>query len=196
MKHLFLAAIFIFSMASSGFSQLSGGVKGGLNISSIIITNSAGLLDDNSYSARYSYEFGSFVTNMFTDHFAWKLEMLFSNKGYLVKVDDKEDEISLNYLNWPLMLVYYPGEKLGIEAGLEPGFLISGESLYNSFDLGLDIGATFAINTKWSIGLRYNQGFPFHLNIDNLPVGEEAPRYQHSVIQFSIGYNLVREMGE
>ena len=196
MKHLLLAAVFIFLFAGSGFSQLAGGVKGGLNISSIIITNSAGLLDNNNYSARYSYHFGSFVTNKFTDHFAWKVEMLFSNKGYLVKVDDKEDEISLNYLNWPLLLVYYPGKKLGIEAGLEPGFLVSGEDLYNSFDLGMDIGATYAFNQKWSIGLRYSQGFPFKLNIENLPPGEEAPRYQHSLIQFSLGYNLVRESGE
>lgn len=188
--------IFIFLLCSCTLlsrAQLIGGLKGGLNANNIIVTNSQDFFAEADFTARYSFHAGSFVRHSFSVHFAWQVEMLFANKGVTIENSDLSEKISLNYLNWPLLIVYTPNKKFGIEAGLEPGFLISSEPRFNSFDLGMDVGISYLIKQKWLTGIRYSQGFPFSMNpVDNI-TEEDMPNYQHSILQLYLGFNLIKE---
>ncbi|MCD4695356.1 MAG: PorT family protein [Bacteroidales bacterium] len=193
MKKLLLSLIFVLFYATITFAQLMGGIKGGINVGDIIVSNRANYFAESTFNSRISYHFGSYVQNSFSDHFSWRVEMLFSNKGYIFKTEETSANVSLNYLNWPLFLVYNVSNKLDFEAGLEVGYMITGEDLYKDFDLGLDIGLRYDLFKKINLGLRYSHGFPFKMNVDSPDFTGEAPRYQHSILQLSLGYNLIYE---
>jgi hypothetical protein len=173
------------------FSQFIGGIKGGLNINQIIVTNGHGIFESQDFKTRYAYHLGSFIQNTFSDHLAWKVEMLFSNKGYNLEKNGIKSEVSLHYLNWPVLFVYKPNDKLGFEAGLEPGLLISGESLYNGFDIAMDIGVGYELTRKWITGIRYSHGFPFEFNIDPSSPDQALPEYRIAVLQVYLGFNIM-----
>jgi hypothetical protein len=193
MKRFYFLLIFVIAVSISLQAQIKGGVKGGVNTGNIIISNKADYFQNDQFKARTSFHFGSYVQNTFSDHFAWQVEVLFSNKGYYLQTIEDKTAVSLNYINWPLLLVYKPTPKLGIEAGIELGLLVSGEELYNSFDMGIDFGANFEITKRINAGLRYNMGLPFQMDIETEDPGIEPPNYQHSVLQFYIGVNLINE---
>lgn len=122
-----------------------------------------------------------------------QFEILFSNKGYKLKINNTTSNISLNYLNWPVLLFYRPTPKLEIEFGPEFGYLITGEPLVQSFDLGFDIGLRFNISEKFNTGLRYNQGIPFKMDLSAIDFSNTQPKYANSVFQVYLGFNLINE---
>lgn len=169
---------------------MHGGVKGGVNISDLIVTNSANYFPNEAFSTRISYHIGTFVKHSFSEQFGLQIEVLFSNKGYKHKLEDQTINVSLNYLNWPVLLVYSPIKKLEFELGPEFGYLIIGEPIINNFDLGIDIGARYNISPKFSLGARYSNGIPFKMNIDKSFNEGISPKYSNSVFQFYIGYDF------
>ncbi|MCB2220148.1 MAG: PorT family protein [Bacteroidetes bacterium] len=192
MKKLFFIFLMIFAVSQSR-AQMTGGLKGGMNINDLIITNKHGRFTEEEFKTRLSFHAGSYVQNTFSDHFGWRIEMLFSNKGVQIDHDGVTTEVSLNYLNWPVLLVYTTSHHLDLEAGLELGYMISGEEQYQSFDMGMDIGARYHFSDKLNIGLRYNLGFPFDFQLDDPELSANPPAYQNSVLQFSLGFNLIQE---
>lgn len=193
MKNIFVISIFLFFLSGSAVAQLKGGLKGGGNVTNIIVTNSSGYFGESTFDTRMTYHFGSYVQNTFSKHFGYQIEMLFSNKGYTFKSDSLTTQVSLNYLNWPILLVYKLGNRLVFNAGLEIGLLVTGEDFYQNFDMGLDVGVEYDISKKVLAGFRYYHGFPFDMKIDSYDLQGTVPRYQHSVIQFYIGINIVKD---
>ncbi len=194
-RYLFLVILFVIIQFSS-YGQFKGGLKGGANFSRIIVSKAGDLLNDESFGTRASFHLGSYMANTITDHVSWQLEVLFSNKGYKHKVDDKTVDVSLNYLNWPLLLIYQPIQALEFEFGPEFGYMIIGEDILNSFDLGIDLGARVNFNKKLNAGIRYNYGFPFKLQLDQSGSNEYEPTYQNSVFQIYVGFNLINELSQ
>lgn len=192
MKKLLFTILLFGLFANTAFSQLKGGIKGGLNISDLIVTNRSGYFEGSTFNALTSYHFGTFVKNDFGKNFGWQVEILFSRKGYVLKTQEGSTNVGLNYLNWPIMLLYSVGKKADVNVGLEMGFLIAGEEQFNNFDIGINIGAEYDISNKFLVGFRYNHGFPFKMNINTFEDGIEAPSYQNSVIQFYLGFNIVK----
>jgi len=195
MKRLLFSILFSLLFISS-FGQLKGGIKGGVNFCSFIVSKSGELFTDESFTTKVSYHIGSYVQNSFTDHLAWQVEVLFSNKGYIHKTDDHSANISLNYLNWPVLFIYRPVKLLEFEAGPEFGYLISGEDFLSSFDLGIALGARFNISGKFNAGFRYTQGFPFKMKLDMADLQGYDPTYQNGVFQIYLGFNLIRDIPE
>lgn len=193
MKSTLLATLFVLLITTNSLGQLKGGLKGGVNLSDIIITNGADYFGDSNFESKVSYHFGSYVQNTFSKHFGYQIEMLFSNKGYKLKTDSLTTTVSLNYLNWPILLVYKLGNRFVFNAGIELGLLVTGENLYNGFDLGVDVGAEFDITKKILVGIRYSQGLPFDMNIESYDLEGSAPRYQNNVVQFYLGFNIVAD---
>ncbi len=148
-------------MIATSTAQLKGGIKGGINVGDIIISNKADYFGDVRYEARVSYHFGTYMQQTFATNFAWQVEMQFSNKGYYLKTSDIKSTVSLNYINWPVLIIYKPIPELDLETGLEFGLLVSGNELLNSFDLGIDIGAKYHLSKKINTGISYNYGLPF-----------------------------------
>jgi len=193
MKRILFLSIFFIGLSTVSFSQIKGGLKGGINICDFIVTNSGGIYSNEAFKTRTSYHIGSYVQTSLSEHFAFQIEVLFSNKGYKFSVEEHTTNVSLNYLNWPLLLIYQPKDFIEFEIGPELGYLISGETLLNSFDIGLDIGARFNISPKFNLGARYSQGFAFEMNIDESLSDGSSPKYANSVIQFYLGFNLVKD---
>jgi hypothetical protein len=192
MKRL-LISIFFFFIFFYSFGQLKGGIKGGVNFCSFIVAKSGDLFTDETFNPRVSYHIGTYVQNSFSDQLAWQIEVLFSNKGYIHKVDDESINVSLNYLNWPVLLIYKPIKLLEFEVGPEFGYLISGEDFLSSFDLGIDLGARFNISNKFNAGLRYCQGLPFKMKLSGPEANGYDPTYQNGVFQIYVGFNLINE---
>lgn len=159
----------------------------------IIISNKADYFGDASFEARASYHIGTYIQNSFSSNLAWQLEMQFSNKGYYMNTSDEKTTVSLNYINWPVLVIYKPTPNLDLETGLEFGLLVSGDELLSNFDLGIDIGARYQLSKKVNAGIRYNYGLPFKMNMEENDSGSEVPRYQNSVFQVYVGFNLINE---
>ncbi len=193
MKRILYLILFLVGTNMVSYGQFKSGLKGGVNICDFVVTNSGGIYNNEAIKTRTSYHIGSYVQTSLSDHFAFQLEILFSNKGYKFTVEEHTTNVSLNYLNWPLLLIYQPKDFIEFEIGPELGFLVSGESLVNSFDMGLDIGVRFNISPKFNLGARYSQGFAFKMNIDESLSDGASPKYANSVIQFYLGFNLVKE---
>lgn len=193
MRKIALSILFLLLISGPVIGQMRGGLKGGLNITDVVITDGANYFGESTFSPRASYHFGSYVQKNFSKHFGFQIEMLFSNKGYSLKSDSLSTNVSLNYLNWPLLLEYQLGQRLDFSVGMEFGLLVTGEEFYRNFDLGIDVGVEYDISAKLMLGLRYNQGLPFRMNIESYDLMGTEPSYQHSVIQFYIGFNIVNE---
>lgn len=192
-RFIFLVICFLIIQFSS-FAQFRGGLKGGVNFSDIIVSNSGDLFKNETFGTRMSFHLGSYMSNSISDQLSWQLEVLFSNKGYTHKVDDQSLDVSLNYLNWPLLFIYQPTRTLEFEIGPEFGYMISGDDIQKSFDLGIDFGVRFNITRKIITGLRYSYGLPFKLKIEGSSVNEYEPTYQNTVFQIYAGFNLINEL--
>jgi len=171
-------------------------LKGGVNFSDIIVSNTGDFFTDEIFGSRVSFHLGSYLSNSISGQLSWQLEVLFSNKGYTHKVEGQTLNVSLNYLNWPVLLLYQPTRKLEFEIGPEFGYLISGEDIVNSFDLGIDLGVKFNISKKINTGIRYCYGLPFKFQMDKSDSDENVPTYQNSVLQIFAGFNLINECSQ
>jgi hypothetical protein len=181
---------------SISFGQMKGGLKAGANFSGIIVSKSGEVLNDASYSSRASFHAGSYVQLPFNDKLLWQIELLFSNKGYKKKVDGESTNVSLNYLNWPILLVYRPVSQVEFEFGPELGYMISGEDYLNGFDLGIDVGGRYNFSDKLNAGLRYSYGLPFKMKMNSTSADGYNGTYQNSVFQIYLGFNLINEAAE
>ncbi len=193
MKRSVLLITAIAGIQLLSYGQFKAGLKGGVNIADIIISKSDTLFSDETFQTRYSYHIGCFIQQSFSESFGWEIDVLFSNKGYIHKYSGQTTNVSLNYLNWPILLTYKPTNFLEFELGPELGYLISGESLVKNFDLGIDIGARFNLSRKINAGLRYCHGFPFKMNIDQSLTNGYVPYYQNNVFQVYLGFIIARE---
>ena len=192
MKRLFFSFFFCLIFIYS-FGQLKGGIKGGANFCTFMVSKSGDLFTDETFNPKVSYHIGTYVQNSFSKQLAWQIEVLFSNKGYIHKQGDESVNVSLNYLNWPVLLIYRPVKLLELEIGPEFGYLITGEEFLSSFDFGIDFGARFNISEKFNAGLRYSQGLPFKMKLDRAEAEGYDPTYQNGVFQIYIGFNLINE---
>ena len=193
MKQLLILITFLTVFVGIAFGQMKGGLKAGANISRIIVTKSGEVLNDESYGTRLSFHAGSYIQQHFNNYLLWQIELMFSNKGYKKEAEGESTNVSLNYLNWPLLLIYRPYRVIEFEFGTEFGYMISGEEILNSFDFGIDIGMRFNISPKLNTGLRYSYGLPFKMNLENTPAQGYIGTYQNSVFQFYLGFDLINE---
>ncbi|NOX45391.1 MAG: PorT family protein [Chlorobi bacterium] len=187
----------LFLLLTSGFSvmaQLNAGIKGGLNLSDMQVFASDNSIKNEAFLSRPSYHIGTYVNSSFSEHFGVQVEVLFSNKGFKYETDSLGTvDASLNYLNFPIMFYYRPGKLVEIEFGPEFGYLISGEDLVKSFDMGIDVGLRFQLSPKFNAGLRYSQGFKFDMKKGDYSSKEGSAKYSNSTLQVSLGFNLPLE---
>jgi len=193
MKKFSILIIFLTGLIFTSFGQMKGGLKAGGNLSTLIVSKSGDVLNDESYSSRVSFHAGSYIQAHLNEHLLWQIELLFSNKGYKKEVEGETINVSLNYLNWPVLLVYRPVKVVEFEFGPEFGYMISGEEILNSFDFGIDFGARFNISPKLNAGLRYSYGLPFKMQLEGTSAESYDINYQNSVLQLYLGFNLIND---
>jgi hypothetical protein len=171
-------------------AQTQFGLKTGLNISDIVITNYINPDVESDFQLKAGLHAGVFVKGMVNERVGVAGELLYSDKGV--------NDIHLRYITLPLLIQYKIKDKVFAEIGPEPGYLFSATSEYgnaastynNKFDLALNAGM-FIDMPRVIIGLRYCIGLFSVRNLESpgTPANEQI-KYQNRVLQFSIGYKL------
>ncbi len=187
--------IFPFTLA---MSQVSFGVKGGMNLNHLVITN---LPDQVEYDTKalLSYHAGVFSNIKLSDKFSVIPELQFIQKGYKMidnyATPSYEANHKINYLELPLMISYTPVKLLSIElgptAGLSMGTKVVSDAgsnsindLYEDFEFGLTGGLRFNLNEKFSITGRYYYGLSTIMETfftEDGITGETSKMYNHNV---------------
>lgn len=190
---LVLALLFTASLAKA---QLSCGLKGGLNISDIVINNVIDPDGESDFNFKTGLHGGVFAIAEVGTRTGLSAELLYSNKGV-----NAINKIHLHYISLPVLVRYALADKLFAEAGPELGYLIEATSRYgnmsstydNKIDLGIDIGLQYNLMPKMIFGLRFNAGISSVIKSPAIPITQgEKVRYQNRVLQFSIGYILYK----
>lgn len=187
-------ALFMFTLFPPFCSaQTEFGIKGGLNVADIVITNYINPDVEADFRLKAGLHAGLFVHGKLKERFWGAAELLYNEKGV-----NANGKIRLHYFTLPLMILYQLNDHVFFEAGPELGYLFAATSDFgnvsgtynNKFDLGLDAG--FRYHTpKVSFGIRYCVGVFSVRDAEpyNVP-GVEKIKYQNRVLQFSVGYKL------
>jgi hypothetical protein len=172
------------------FAQPEFGMKGGLNVSDIVITNYINPDVESDFRLKVGLHAGVFVKGMVNERMGLAAELHYSDKGV--------NDVHLRYITLPLLVQYKVAEKVFAEIGPEPSYLFSATSRYgnaantynNKFDLLLNAGILISV-TRVMVGLRYCIGLFSVRDIENVGVPRtEQIKYQNRVLQLSIGYKL------
>lgn len=160
MKRIILAAIAVMAFGFTNAQQTRFGVKGGLNISTLV----GGDVEDTK--SLVGFHVGGFAEIKIFDKFFIQPELLYSAQG--TKVDGPlgaDADLKLNYLNIPVLAKYYIVDKFSVEAGPQLGILLSAKAdgtdfkdYTRSVDFGFNIGAGYNFTDNLSVGLRYTIG--------------------------------------
>ena len=172
------------------------GIKGGLNLSDIVITNFTNPDAESMYQTKTGMHAGIFAAVGLYDNFNLLGELLYSNRG--VRTTER---IDLHYVTMPILMSYKLTEKFSIEGGPEIGYLASAKAnadnvtntWNNKLDIGVNLGAVYKLSEKIGLNARYYAGFSSvidgvneqHLNF--IPT-EETIKYQNRVLQLAIYY--------
>ncbi len=186
-KFTLIIAAMLLTTATFAQKGFSWGAKAGLNLSTI--TN----LKDDFQGAPFdvkaplypNFYAGAFAEYRFGKLIGLQLEAVYSRQGGKLKVGpglggafDAKITYKLDYINIPLLVKFYPIEKLSIELGPQFGFVTSAKAkidgtiadndidetrnipadTYDTFDLSLGMGASYRITKMIEVNARYNLG--------------------------------------
>ncbi len=190
MKILPLILVLFFLMTSYTVeSQIYFGAKVGANV-----TNFRGDLENANFKA--GFHVGGVAEIIINDDISFQPELLYSVQGFQDK-DNSSLLYNYNYIQAPLMIKYFIKDLVTLDGGLQVGYLISTthtngfeeivydqEELANSLDYGVNLGATYEMDSGIFLQLRYNFGLANTFNSD---VDYKA---YNNVIQVSMGYKF------
>lgn len=188
-----IACFMLVFLPAVSYAQAELGLKGGLNVSDIVMTNYIDPDVESDLTLKLGAHAGVFVNGVVSDRGGVAAELLYSNKG-VKGISD----IHLHYITLPLLFQYKLTDHLSAEIGPEPGYMFSAKSEYgsagstysNKFDLALDAGFRLDMN-KLILGLRYSAGlFSVKEPLENASTPGERIKYQNRVLQVSLGYKL------
>lgn len=203
MALLFTGTTIVNAQTVKKTSDISFGLRGGLNLSNIIKTN------DNNYSTdiKPGLNAAAFVEIPIGKGFSFQPEFQFSQKGYISNgnflTSSYEYSVTTNYVEIPLLAKVNPSGNFSIVAGPQFSFLAStktkfksGSSTYetmvrNDNDnlrrnilggvLGMEVASKNAV-----FALRYNLDF----QNNNGDGTSSTPKYRNQVLGLSIGFKL------
>ena len=196
MRKIILSAIAVMAFGFTNAQETRFGVKGGLNISTVVggdVENTKSLV---------GFHVGGFAEIHIVQRFFIQPELLFSTQG--TKVDGPfggDADFKLNYLNIPVLAKYYiVDKKFSVEAGPQLGVLLSAKAededikdFTRSVDFGFNIGAGYNFTDNLSVGLRYTIGLS---SVYDTPddfeefVDFEDLSVRNSVFALSVGYKF------
>ena len=181
------------------FSQLSFGIKGGINVSefdfkSDLTTNPAEI------DSKTGYTLGAVLEIGLTENIYLQPEAMFIQKGSELSILNEDNQVNLNYLDIPILLkiklINANLFNLNLLGGPTFGFALNGETEqngqtvdirlgddYKRFDLGLTGGGGIGINLG-SIGVFGDVRYLFGVNnIDEV----EDTEIKNKGLNFSVG---------
>jgi lipopolysaccharide assembly outer membrane protein LptD (OstA) len=193
MKTVLILIIFCF-VSFSGYGQLALSLKAGINISDMVVRNSASRYS-SGYKSGTSFHVGVFTKFKLSERFNLIPELQFIQKKS--SIDQASDsKIKLSYIELPCMFSYQLLHWLAAEAGLSIAFKV-GDNTYtkyfNSIDAGVNAGLRLSLDNNWSFLTRYYYGL---VTVDKTywtagPVGSgDMMRLYNQNLQFAVTYFL------
>jgi hypothetical protein len=183
-------------------AQVAIGIKAGPNFATIDTESSAG----TNYKNRTGFHGGAFVLFK-AAKFGIQPEVIFSQQGSKVEINDENFESNFSYVNIPVILKLYTVAGINIQAGPQFGFLTNAESpVQNQLSPGSyqvqDVKDKMK-SSDFTVALGLGWDLPFGLTLDaryNLGLSkiyDDAPSQQtedakNQVFQFSLGYKLIK----
>lgn len=179
-------------------AEFAIGIKAGPNFASIDTKSSAG----ENYKNRTGFHAGAFALIKLTK-IGIQPEVIFSQQGSKVEINNKNLEANYSYLNIPIMVKLYLVAGLNIQVGPQFGFVTSAqrdrlditsgtvtkEDIKNELkgsDISAGLGAGWDLPFGLTIDARYNLG----LSKINNSAGSADEKNQ--VFQVSLGYKLIK----
>lgn len=168
MKKLFVAAGIIAMAAISSTvnaQQTKLGIKGGVSFTGV--SNLAGKVRTTGHG-------GLFLQTGINNNWKFQPELIYSAQGqHFTDAFNERRVLSLEYIQAPLMLQYYPVRNVYVEAGPQVGLLINSktndaknggdiiypEEKYRKVDAGINAGLGINLTNHIGIYGRYTQGF-------------------------------------
>ena len=201
-----LLSVWVLSVQAQGIKDVSYGVKAGMNVSSFI-----GDMSD-TFGNRTAIHIAGFAEYPLKEKITLVPEIVYSMQGSKQSTSFGENIYKVDYLNIPVIIMFYPKENFSIGIGPQLGILMSAKvevddsgSLYsdgsytidikehvNDFDFSLNIGIGYHLRNGLFFQGRYNLGLSDAL-VTNDNSGYSANvniDNQNSVFQLSVGYIL------
>jgi hypothetical protein len=183
-------------------AQVAIGIKAGPNFAKINGDASA----TENYKSRTGFHGGAFVLIKVTK-IGIQPEIIFSQQGSKVKINNENFESNFSYLNIPIMIKLYTVAGINLQAGPQFGFETSAETpiedqlnpgsytvkdvknKMKSSDVTAAVGLGWDLPFGLTIDARYNIGLS--------KIFDEAPSQQtenakNQVFQLSLGYKLIQ----
>src|SRR3970040_2696952 len=191
---LLLVAVFTIGFVNAQDKKdMSFGIKGGLNVTSL--TNVAE--DGADSNPLVGFHVGLFGEFMIGDKFAIQPEVVYSTQGVEIEFEGEKGDVKLDYINIPILAKYYLDNAFSLELGPQIGFLVNADAKsggvtvdikdeIKSVDVSLGFGASYNFAENFMLGARYNLGLT-RVQEDLFP-GE--PESKNSVFQLSAGYKF------
>lgn len=171
-----LLLLFFILFSNLSYSQVSFGMKSGINIAT---TKNLIAFPKN----RVGWYGGGFAIIPIRNKFFLQPELLYSSKGFGVNqtnpLNAPNATYRLNYLNLPILLGHKIDRKTSVFFGPELGYLISVHQVYRhddnvdvskdfppKFDVGMNVGLNYKLMKNIGIELRYNYGFNTLYDVD------------------------------
>lgn len=203
MKKIILVSfgLLMVSALTYGQAQVAIGLKGGLNLSKLDISQGVSNVDN-----RTGFHGGAFALFKLTA-FAIQPEILFSKQGSSYKVNTTSYEANYDYINVPIMLKFYLPAGLNLQAGPQFGFLSSSELINTVTGVKdpQDAAKLFSQESDIAVSLGLGWDLPFGLTLDaryNIGLSDitvtpstnpaDVVDFKNKVIQISLGYKLIK----
>ena len=203
MKKSILVSIVLLVASGMAFgqAQFAVGLKGGLNLAKLDISQGASNVDN-----RTGFHGGAFALIKLTK-IGIQPEVLFSKQGSTYRVNTTDYKANYDYINVPIMLKLYLAAGLNLQVGPQFGFLSTSELIQtangvkttqdakNLFNKKSDVAAAFGAGWDLPFGLtldaRYNIGLS---DIKVTPSSKPADvvSFKNKVIQISVGYKIFK----
>ena len=201
-----LIAAFITLTGSVQAQKISYGVLGGIDLMSNQVTNSAiRSIPAPDINPSLSFNANAFVEYKSSGIWGVSVEPGFIRKGGYDEVGTAEynTDVSLilNYLNMPLLLNVYLGDKFYLSCGPELAVLLKGQSKISGsrFDIGqlysrkleasAQVGLNYSLTEHFDLGLRYNHDLTYTSKWIDYPTDEQSKEY-NQYLQFIVKFRL------
>lgn len=170
MKKYFFLIIVMASSCLGAYAQvkadLKAGMKAGMNINTVKYREA----DPNT--SGIGFNAGVLAEITVNKNFFIRPELLYSVKGYRSPLVGANGTATsrLNYINLPVLAGFPISRQLALLIGPEFGYMVkatykygsttsNATDLYQRFDWGLDLGATYKFTPALGVEVRYNYGF-------------------------------------
>ena len=183
----FIITVFTALLTTTTFAQgIDLGIKAGATF--------ANLTGATDASTKTGFVGGAFLTIKFSDKIAIQGDLLYSQQGAKLELDD----INLNYINFPIVFKYYIIKRINIQAGPQFGTVVNdnlGEVFgpngdFNYFDItgivgiGIDLPLNLRITGRYGFGLS-------EINFIEFEGDSKETNSKNSVFSLTAGFSFL-----